>query len=136
MRGRKVEQELLRLEERYWRAVQAGDLHTVVKLSDDPCIVAGAQGVVWIDHAALAVLLISATYTLDAFEIVDAQVRLIGDDVAIVAYKVHEELTVDGEKVRLDAADASTWVKKGGRWVCALHTQSLPGDPFGRSGAA
>jgi len=32
----------------------------------------------------------------------------------------------------LDAADASTWVKKDGRWLCALHTESLIGDPYGR----
>ena len=31
-----------------------------------------------------------------------------------------------------DAADASTWVRRNGRWVCALHTESLKGDPFGR----
>lgn len=45
---------------------------------------------------------------------------------------MHEELTVDGKRVALDAADASTWVRRNGRWVCALHTESLAGDPFGR----
>jgi len=45
---------------------------------------------------------------------------------------VHEELTVEGKPVTLDAADASTWVRRDGRWVCALHTESLRGDPFGR----
>jgi ketosteroid isomerase-like protein len=135
MRRRQVEQELLLLEERYWRAVQSRDVATVVALSDDPCIVTGAQGVARIDHLALAELLSGATYTLDHFEIEDAHVRLIGDQVAIVAYTVSEQLTVEGEKVILEAADASTWVKKDGRWVCALHTESLPGDPFGRGRA-
>ena len=62
----------------------------------------------------------------------DAQVRLLGDDVAVLACNVHEELTVDGKPVTLDAADASTWVRRNDRWVCALHTESLKGDPFGR----
>jgi hypothetical protein len=52
--------------------------------------------------------------------------------VALVGYKVHEDLTVDGKSVSLDAADTSTWVRRDGRWVCALHTESLLGDPFGR----
>lgn len=56
----------------------------------------------------------------------------LSDDVAIIGYKVHEELTVEGKPIALDAADASTWVRKDGRWVCALHTESLAGDPYGR----
>jgi hypothetical protein len=59
-------------------------------------------------------------------------VRLLGDDTAIVAYTVHEELTVDGKPVSIDAADTSTWVRRDGRWLCALHSESLAGDPFGR----
>lgn len=54
------------------------------------------------------------------------------DDVAIVAYTVHEELTVEGKPVKLDAADASTWVRRDGDWRCVLHTESIAGDPFGR----
>jgi hypothetical protein len=60
-----------------------------------------------------------------------AQVRLLQDDIAIVAYQVHEELTVDGKPVTLDA-DSSIWVRRNGRWLCALHTEAILGDPFGR----
>ncbi len=75
----------------------------------------------------------AASYTLHNFTIgEDAQVRLLADDVAVLAYTVHEELTVEGKPVTLDAADASTWVRRNGRWLCALHTESLKGDPFGR----
>jgi hypothetical protein len=62
----------------------------------------------------------------------DAQIRLLSDDVAVLAYKVRENLTVDGEPVTLEAADASTWIRRDGRWRCALHTESIVGDPFGR----
>jgi len=58
--------------------------------------------------------------------------RAVTDDVAVVAYKVREQLTVDGKPLTLDAADASTWVRRDGRWLCALHTESIAGDPFGR----
>ena len=105
----------------------------MMRLTDDQCIVAGAQGVSSIDSKSLAVMMQRASYTLEEFELKDdAQVRMLGDDVAILAYKVHEELTVDGKPVILDAADASTWVRRRGHWVCALHTESIAGDPFGR----
>jgi hypothetical protein len=31
---------------------------------------------------------------------------------------------VDGKPVASDAADASVWIKRGGQWQCALHTES------------
>ena len=42
---------------------------------------------------------------------------------------------VDQEIIDLEAADASTWVRRDGQWYCALHTESPLGDPFGRDKA-
>lgn len=128
-----VERELLELERRYWQALQDGDAATALKLSDDPCIVTGAQGVAAIDRQSMAGMLRQAKWKLDGFEIdPNIKVKLLRDDVAVLAYKVREELTVDGKPVKLEAADASTWVRRDGEWVCALHTEALAGDPFGR----
>jgi uncharacterized protein (TIGR02246 family) len=124
--------ELFDLEKQYWQAIQEKDVDTAMRLTDEECIVTGAQGVGKMSRKNLSQMLKDAPYTLHAFELKDPEVRQLRDDVAILAYKVHEELTVDGKRVRLDAADASTWVRRDGRWLCALHTESLTGDPFGR----
>ena len=55
-----------------------------------------------------------------------------GQDVALVAYKVHEELTVEGELLTLESAESSVWVRREGGWRCAMHSESILGDPFGR----
>jgi hypothetical protein len=52
--------------------------------------------------------------------------------VTLLAYEVHEEPTVDGRLVELDAAETSTWIRRNGHWACALHSESIEGDPFGR----
>lgn len=128
-----LEKELLGLEKQYWQALKDGDVDTVMSLTDDPCIVAGPQGFALISRQALADMMRSAHYTLDEFDVKDdAQVRLLNDDAAVVAYKVHSEMTVEGKPVAIDAADTSGWVRRDGRWVCALHTETLLGDPFGR----
>jgi hypothetical protein len=128
-----VEQELIELEKQYWRAIRDKDASAAIRLTDDTCMVAGAQGVASIDHRSFANMLQSPTWTLHEFEIGDdVQVRLLTDDVAVVGYKVKERMTVDGRPLTLDAADASTWVRRDGRWLCALHTESISGDPFGR----
>jgi hypothetical protein len=94
--------------------------------------VAGAQGVARIDKQTFAKMMATDAWTLQDFEIRDVQVQQLNEEVAVIGYKVHEELTVDGKAVTLDAADASTWVRKNGHWLCALHTESLAGDPYGR----
>ena len=128
-----IEAELLDLEKRFWQALKDRDVDTCVRLTDYPCIVTGAQGIGAIDQKTFAAMMKAAPYTLDRFEIKDgAEVRLVRDDVAIVAYQVHEELTVEGKPVKFDAADSSTWVRRDGRWVCVSHTESIMGDPFGR----
>jgi ketosteroid isomerase-like protein len=127
-----LENELLELETQFWNAVKAKDVPAAVRLTDDPCIVTGAQGVAQIDKKAFAKMMEAEKWTLHDFKIEDVKVQRLSDDVAVIGYKVHENLTVDGQRVTLDAADASTWVKKNGRWVCAMHTESLVGDPYGR----
>jgi hypothetical protein len=128
-----LQAELLDLEKQYWQAIKNKDADPAMRLTDDPCIVVGAQGIMRIDKQTLGQMMEKAPYTLNDFTISDeVEVRELGNDVAILAYKVHEELTVEAKPVTVDAADASTWVRRNGRWLCALHTESLAGDPFGR----
>jgi hypothetical protein len=133
----RIEEELLELERRYWQAMQDGDVETAVKLTDFPCIITGASGIGAVDKATFTAMMKNPSYEILSVELDhNAKVRLIRDDVAIVAYKVHEELTVDGQPVALDARDSSTWVKRNGNWLCALHTEAIAGDAFGRDRSA
>jgi len=127
-----IARELVRLEKRYWLALQDRDKETAVSLSDDPCLVVGAQGVGEIDNRAMGEMVEGASYDLDHFEFDNVTVRPLTDDVAIVAYKVSEELVVDGKPVNLQAYDSSVWIRRAGKWLCSLHTESIAGDPFGR----
>jgi hypothetical protein len=130
---RTFEQNLLDLERRYWQALKEKDVDGALALTDEPCLVTGASGVGKVDKKAYAAMMENATWTLDDFSIGDdVQVRMLNDDAAILAYTVREKLDVEGELVTLDAADASTWVRRGERWVCAMHSESILGDPFGR----
>ena len=127
-----MEKELLGLEKEYWQAIKDNRPETMARLSEDPCVVTGAQGVGSLDHATMLRMAASGKWKLEDFELIKPIVRSIAPNVAVVAYQVREELDVEGRKVTLNAADSSTWVHRGGRWVCAAHTESVLGDPFGR----
>jgi hypothetical protein len=85
-----------------------------------------------IDRKTFASMMDGGTWRLHAFEFRDVKFLEAADNVAVIAYTVREELTVDGKPLTMEAADASTWVKQDGGWVCALHTESVLGDPYGR----
>jgi hypothetical protein len=127
-----VEAELIGLENRYWQAVKDKDIEAAKRLTDFPCVIAGSRGVNSVDEKMFGQIMKSAAYTLHRFEIRNEQVRMLRDDVAVVAYQVREELTVDGKPVTLDASDSSVWVRRNDRWACAAHTESVTGDPYGR----
>jgi hypothetical protein len=127
-----IEAKLLDYEKQYWQAIKDRDVPAAMRLTDDPCIITGAQGVARITRTAFAGMLQAGGWTLHEFTLTDVQVRLLGDDVAVLAYKVKELLTVDGKSLTVEAADSSTWIRREGEWMCALHTEALLGDPFGR----
>jgi hypothetical protein len=136
MEKQSIENGLLALERMFWQAIVDKNASAAKRLTDDPCVIAGAQGVSSVPAEAIASMVEGASYRLKSFELSDdAQVRMLNDDVAILAYRVREELEVDGEPLTLEAADTSTWVRRNGDWVCALHTEALAGDPFGRDRA-
>jgi hypothetical protein len=126
------EQELVALETEFWESMRTKNVKTALDLTEDPSIITGAQGVSRIDHPAFEKLMTGATWELIDYEFTDLETRQITDDVAVVAYKVTEQLTVDGKPLTLEAFDSSTWVRRNGHWRCAVHTESPAGDPFGR----
>jgi uncharacterized protein (TIGR02246 family) len=126
------EQEIIDLETRFWDAIRDGDAEAASSLVSEQCLVTGAQGHAVIDRAMFAKMMEAPSWTLHEYTFTKPKVIFPSDDVAIIAYKVTEKLTVEGKPLTLEATDASTWVHQNGQWLCALHTESVLGDPFGR----
>jgi uncharacterized protein (TIGR02246 family) len=126
------DQEIIDLETQFWDAIRDGDAVAASSMVHEPCLVTGGQGHAAIDRKAFATMMESPSWTLQEFSFEKENVVFLDDDTAVIAYTVTEKLTVDGKPLTLKAADASTWVRRNGRWLCALHTESVLGDPFGR----
>jgi hypothetical protein len=128
------EQELIDVERRFWNAMQEKDAVAASTLTDDQCVIVGAQGVSAIDAKTMAKLTSEGQWELQryAFDEQKRQIRFLTDDIAIVAYPVKERVIVDGQMLPVEANDSSVWVRRDGQWRCALHTESLAGDPYGR----
>ena len=129
-------QEIIDLEKRFWQTMIDKDGETAAAMLADKSIVTGAQGAATIDRKAFSAMMEQGDWQLERYVFSDVQVEFPTPDIAVIAYKVKEELKVDGKPLTLEAADATTWVRKDGQWACALHTESVLGDPFGRDRAS
>src|SRR5690242_1053127 len=98
------EREVLALEKRFWDTMKTKDGRGAGKMTDDGCIIVGAQGVSAIDAESMEKMMADGKWELKQYEFDDknAQVKFIGDDVAIVAYRVNESLIVDGKPLPLN----------------------------------
>ncbi len=127
-----LKDKLLELENRFWQAIQDKDIETATGLTDFPCLIAGAQGVMSVSKEQFEGMMKSENYTLERFELKDAEVRPLAEGVAALVYTVKEKLTVDGKAIDLDASESSVWIQRDGEWRCGLHSESLLGDSYGR----
>ena len=129
-----VETRLVELERLYWQAIKDKDAAAADALTHYPCLIIGARGVTNLqDASAYSGMMASASWTLHDFELEDIQINGVNDTAVVIAYKVTEKMTVEGSPLTLIAYDSSTWVKEAdGRWRCALHTEAIAGDSFGR----
>ncbi|MGH2632337.1 MAG: nuclear transport factor 2 family protein [Tepidiformaceae bacterium] len=121
----------LELEKQYWDAMKAADWDAVERLTADPCVVVGATGIAEVTRQQLRDMLSNQDYQVKSYRINASSVRVqeAGSDVAFVAYGIHEESERDGKPLKLDAFNSSVWVRRGGDWQCALHTESAaPGE--------
>lgn len=121
-----VTKEILTLEKKFWAALRDQDLLTAISLTDFPCIVAGPHGAMSVDQKKFEEMFNSGKEAIRSFEFDEAkaEVRLVGPETAVIAYKIHTTLANAGDKTAMDAVDTSTWIRKDNKWLCAMHTET------------
>ena len=66
-------------------------------------------------------------WTLNSYEFTDVAFLAPTPDVAILAYTVTQNVTMDGLTQNLRAADSSTWVRGPDGWQCCAHSEAYLG---------
>lgn len=128
------EQQIIDLEQEFWRTIMEKDTDASVAMLPDRSMVVGAQGAAVLtrdDYRRMAEQA-EGSWKLKSFRLDDVSVMFPRADVAVIAYTVTEEMDVEDQSLTLKAADTTTWVREDGGWRACLHTESLLGDPFGR----
>lgn len=127
-----MEKTIIELETKFWNAIVKGDVKAATDLLGEKSLLAGAQGVADISKETYAQMAGAPNWKLHSFKLSDIIVKFPAENMALIAYKVAEDVTVDGKPLKFEAADTSVWLNKDGKWINVLHTESILGDPFGR----
>lgn len=127
------EQEIVDLEQAFFQTMVDKDVKSATEMVGDPAIVTGAQGASSIARTEFSKMMSESTWELLDFALEEPKVNFPSDRVAVIGYKVRQTVRMDGKTHEMQAADASTWVRDGKRWLCVQHSEALLGDPFGRA---
>ena len=114
-----------RVERDFWQALIDKDTAAATAMVADDCLLAGPSGTMKIDPPKYAAMMEDGQWTLESFEFSDVEVIFPSADVAVIAYKVRQKGTMKNGPMDMRCADSSVWVKDGGSWKCALHTETI-----------
>jgi hypothetical protein len=117
--------EIVALEKEFWDAMKAKDGERASQLSGKLALTTSARGVARIPKAKMGKMTEEGEWTLDSYEFDDVEVVAPTPDVAIIAYKVKQKVTMNGKKQELHAADTSTWIRGADGWECHAHSETF-----------
>jgi hypothetical protein len=117
--------DIVALEKSDWDAMKKKDGDTTARLSGETALVIGPQGVMSIPKSKMGKMTESGDWTLESYRFHDVEVSTPTPDVAIIAYKVTQKVTMGGKPQELQAADSSTWVRGEAGWECHAHSEVI-----------
>ncbi|MEQ1491429.1 MAG: nuclear transport factor 2 family protein, partial [Terricaulis sp.] len=91
----------------------------------------GARGVTSIPKDKMGKMTEEGDWTLESYKFDDVEVITPAPDVAIIAYKVTQKVTMGGKPQELKAVDSSTWIRGDDGWECHAHSETILQDGKG-----
>jgi ketosteroid isomerase-like protein len=119
-------QDLIELEKRFWQAMVDGQTDLALELLEEPAALVGPQGASRFDHATYRKMAEHGVQVVKSFVLSEIQCLQPTPDVAVLVYRVQQQVGPRGKPASSTQhmRDSSTWVRRGGRWRCVLHTET------------
>ncbi|HSV35365.1 MAG TPA: nuclear transport factor 2 family protein [Ramlibacter sp.] len=118
--------ELIDLETKFWQSMVDHDTDTALEMLSEPALMVSSHGAMKFDHAGYRQMADHGSMVVTAFELSDIEVVFPNDATAILTYRVKQAVAPrgEGESTEQEMNDTSTWIQKGNRWQCVMHTET------------
>jgi ketosteroid isomerase-like protein len=125
----KDQDDIIAMEKRFWQTLVDGSTDVAVGMLSEPALMVSQHGAMQFDHDGYRKMADNDEYKLLSYALSNMQVLRPTDDVAILTYEVDQTTKEKDREVRMRVSDSSTWVRRDGRWLCAIHTESPMTSP-------
>ncbi|HEX2012863.1 MAG TPA: nuclear transport factor 2 family protein [Roseateles sp.] len=117
---------LIDLETKFWQSMVNQDTDAALQMLSEPALMVSSHGAFKFDHAGYRRMAEHGSMVVTSFELSDMDVVFPNDATAILTYRVKQALSSreKGERSEQEMNDTSTWVQKGERWQCVMHTET------------
>jgi hypothetical protein len=119
-----TDKELIALEQRFWKSMVDGETDVALDMLAEPAGMVSSHGAMQFDHAGYRKMADNDDYKLLSYELSDFNVLRPTDDVAILSYEVVQTTKMKDHDESARMCDSSTWVRRDGKWLCAIHTET------------
>jgi hypothetical protein len=115
--------EIERLEQAFWKSMLESKPEVATSMLTEPALMVSGHGANKFDHAGYMKMARDDRFKLVDYDISKMDVTFPREDVAVASYQVSQKVEMEGKTIEMDVFDTSTWVKIGGDWRCAMHTE-------------
>ena len=121
--------DLVDLEHRFWQSMVDEDTETAISMLDEPALMVSSHGAMQFDHAQYRQMAEHGSMVIKSFELSEMNVVFPTEDAAVLTYRVKQSLSPRGkpELIEQQMNDSSVWTRKGGQWLCVMHTETPVG---------
>jgi hypothetical protein len=117
---------LIALENKFWQSMVDQDTDVALELLSEPALMVSSHGAMKFDHAGYRKMAEQGTMVLTSFDLSDMEVVFPNETTAILTYRVRQGMAPrgKGDSQTQEMNDTSTWIRKGDRWQCVMHTET------------
>ena len=103
--------EIIALEKSFWEAMKRKDGAGAADLTANTSLVIGVKGVMIVPKAKMGKMTEDDSWHIESYDFDNVQVITPRPDVAIIAYTVHQKVTMKDKVADRRYADSSTWLR-------------------------
>ena len=119
-----LQKALMGRAEALWDGVERGDGAALQALATPDFVFVGKEGILSFQELGAAL----QACKMRSYKLHDAEVRQLRPDAAVLVYKADQDFACNGRPDPSQLNVTDTFVREGGTWKIAVHTEAVPSD--------
>ncbi|MCQ4163516.1 nuclear transport factor 2 family protein [Tahibacter harae] len=124
--------DIMKLEREFWQSLVDGTPKKAAALLTDTAASVSMFGIHHFGPAEYITMAEEGPAKLTGFSFSQEKVLFPAADVAVATYEVAQTVEMNGQPQEMVCLDSTTWVRRDGRWLAAVHTETNKQDKQGQ----